>query len=261
MKLKPFVNYQGSKRRIAYEVIDFILENDDGDRPIYDVCCGSGVIGMKLVERGVAPTRLTMIDAGLFGLVFQAIGNGSFDVDEYKALCDALPDDPALERDYLNDLYASYEHDRLLIYYFLLFQAATYRGTPIELVPKSPATFRKFIHHDDRQSFSYGHNYTIVPRPALIIDRMQTAARAMKGITGLRCKADAANYESGSIVYIDPPYQNTAGYLYDFNIYKFVATLPAGCDVYVSEAKPMSTVSWFIANLSGRDEYLSYFRT
>ena len=42
-----------------------------------------------------------------------------------------------------------------------------------------------------------------------------------------------------SIVYIDPPYQNTTPYGYDFDVVDFATNLPNKC--YVSEGKRLSS--------------------
>lgn len=76
--------------------------------------------------------------------------------------------------------------------------------------------------------------------------------------------------EPEATIYIDPPYENTSGYDFNFDVYKQAKRLRQYGDVWVSEYKPLSTLSWLISdkpakgNIAGgaakrRFEWLSYF--
>ena len=70
-----------------------------------------------------------------------------------------------------------------------------------------------------------------------------------KGIKGYNCDAvdmiPIVRDTSDCIVYIDPPYQDTTGYAYDFDYMKFIDEIMkiSSCPIFVSEAKPISIMA------------------
>lgn len=56
--------YQGGKQRIAKDIVDiFFKENGiNEETKFYDLCCGSGAISIELVNRGVNPSNIIMVD-------------------------------------------------------------------------------------------------------------------------------------------------------------------------------------------------------
>ena len=72
--------YQGGKQRYARQIVDHIFEQGtiDTEATFYDVCCGSGAISVELINRGVAPERITMLDISTWGAFWNALGRGEF---------------------------------------------------------------------------------------------------------------------------------------------------------------------------------------
>ena len=82
------ISYQGGKTRIAAAIVDHLPSG----KPFYDLCCGCGAISIELVNRGYDPESITMLDKGPWGLFWEAIGRGSFDLDCFKHYCDDVPE-------------------------------------------------------------------------------------------------------------------------------------------------------------------------
>ncbi|WP_230988293.1 DNA adenine methylase [Bathymodiolus japonicus methanotrophic gill symbiont] len=61
-------SYQGGKQRIAAQVVDHLLEAaPNHNSRFYDLCCGSGAVSIELVNRGVEPSRIWMLDISTWG--------------------------------------------------------------------------------------------------------------------------------------------------------------------------------------------------
>ena len=55
--------YQGGKQRIAKQIVDVLLSLDHNENTVfYDLCCGSGAISIELVNRGIKPSQIVMVD-------------------------------------------------------------------------------------------------------------------------------------------------------------------------------------------------------
>lgn len=64
----PPCSYQGGKQRVSKEIIDYIFETSMiyGNTKFFDLCCGSGVITLELISRGIKPQNITMLDMFLY---------------------------------------------------------------------------------------------------------------------------------------------------------------------------------------------------
>ena len=60
-------SYQGGKQRLAKKIVDIIFEQNEinEDTKFYDLCCGSGAITLELINRGIHPSNITMVDRGV----------------------------------------------------------------------------------------------------------------------------------------------------------------------------------------------------
>ena len=85
-KLVPPCSYQGGKQRLAKQIVDIIFEQNEinEDTKFYDLCCGSGAITLELINRGVNPKNITMVDASMWGKLWVAIANNEFNLDIFK---------------------------------------------------------------------------------------------------------------------------------------------------------------------------------
>ena len=93
-KLIPPCSYQGGKQRLAKQIVDIIFEQNEinDNTKFYDLCCGSGAITLELINRGVNPKNITMVDASMWGKLWEAIANNEFKLDIFKNEIDKLPE-------------------------------------------------------------------------------------------------------------------------------------------------------------------------
>lgn len=68
-KLEIPCSYQGGKQRLAKQIVDiFYKENNiDNNTQFYDICCGSGAVSIELLNRGIKPSNIHMIDKSPWG--------------------------------------------------------------------------------------------------------------------------------------------------------------------------------------------------
>ncbi|MEG2533815.1 MAG: hypothetical protein RSB04_12485, partial [Gordonibacter sp.] len=86
--------YQGGKQRVSAQIVDVLLDSAPGaDSRFYDLCCGSGAVSIELVNRGIDPSRITMLDLSSWGTFWSAIGSGSFKMDAFERILSDLPED------------------------------------------------------------------------------------------------------------------------------------------------------------------------
>lgn len=86
--------YQGGKQRVAAQIADLLLEAaPDKHSRFYDLCCGSAAVSIELINRGVAPSRIFMLDISSWGTFWYAIGSGTFDMKTFDRFLSALPSD------------------------------------------------------------------------------------------------------------------------------------------------------------------------
>jgi len=239
----PPAAYQGGKTRLAAQILDVVKP---GDAPFFDLCCGSGAVSIEAVKRGKSPDTIHMVDAGPWGLFWQAIGNGTFDLDKLEAYCRTVPSEVALIQDHLNEL-ARAPVNEDAVYVFLLLQAGSFGSKAIwfeegrwqnlgfralwrptgEETPQARARTR---HRDDR------YVLPMMPMPTTIFKRTHAIAKAMYGVHGSRQNVlDVLPTVTAGTIYADPPYEDTAGYGYALDVptIRKLARLP----VWVSEGK------------------------
>ena len=104
-RLVPPCSYQGGKVRLAEKIVDIILmENEiDENTKFFDLCCGSGAITLELINRGIHPTNIIMVDIGLYGLFWNTVANEEFELDVFKKELNKLPSIENIQK-YLQNL-------------------------------------------------------------------------------------------------------------------------------------------------------------
>ena len=64
-KLVVPCTYQGGKQRIASQIVDELTKNSTEQTRFFDLCCGSGAISVELINRGILPSNVVMLDVSL----------------------------------------------------------------------------------------------------------------------------------------------------------------------------------------------------
>lgn len=165
MKLHAPTAYKGGKTRMAPAILDQIELKKDSI--FCDLCCGSGAVSMELINRGFPPEQIVMVEQGPFGLFWEMIGKGTFDLDRLYYYIAQIPDDPTKIKDCLKRL-ASSKVNEDVIYIFLILQAGSFGGNLIRIkgtkwvtdgyrgywTPKPCSSSRSFIHPMQPQPFT-----------------------------------------------------------------------------------------------------------
>lgn len=247
-RLTPPCTYQGGKQRISRQVVDHILGESavDSNTRFFDVCCGSGAISIELLNRGVAPDRIVMIDISSWGAVWSAIGAGEFDLGKLKGYLDLVPDDKSTIHAFATELAkepASVDE----IYKYLILQACSFGGKQIW---RDGDVWRNafFRRHwlPTPSSVRRSPANVMQPAPQALYERVARLVDAAAGLHGLRADVSVMldlDYDARSVIYVDPPYSNTTSYGFDFDLGAFVTAVQAKspATIFVSEATPVST--------------------
>ncbi|HLS02859.1 MAG TPA: hypothetical protein VK054_12945, partial [Beutenbergiaceae bacterium] len=211
----------------------------------YDLCCGSGAISIELVNRGINPTQITMVDMSSWGAFWAAIGSGEFNTATFDALVNHVPEDKHHVKFHMQTL-AAQPLDGNEAELYPVLQAASFGG-------------KQIWHNGTRWENAFFRDYwkptptsvrrspanPMQPSPTELRRRVVALATAMKGVRGL--KADVMTMlhtplPADAIVYVDPPYQDTTAYAYAFDVIEFATRFREinHAPLYVSEGKPLS---------------------
>lgn len=269
--------YQGGKQRVAAQIVDVLLEEAPGANPrFYDLCCGSGAVSIELVNRGVDPSRIVMLDISSWGTFWSAIGAGTFDLEVFDRYLTNLPSDKRDFKKYLSALssFPVGEHEAEL---YPVLQACSFGGKQIwrDGHRWANACFRNYWEPTENSVRRSPAN-PMQPSPTELRRRIELLVQGMKGVVCL--KRDIRDIVSqvshnNSIVYIDPPYEGTTGYAYRFEVASFIDALQSKNDapIFVSEGAPLNQdavllkVSGAKGGISGarkgrHEEWLSLFK-
>lgn len=233
--LLPPTSFQGGKQRLNKEIYDFVIENVNiNDNAIYDICCGSGSVGLYFVEQG---HKVNFLDSGLYGLFYEKIGDGSFDLSVLRSEIDKLPNIENIQN-YLKELSNMNVNSNLLVYHYLLLQAGAFGSKQIWVEGDiwKNNTFRSYW-TPTLTSNRKSHVNPMMPMPLTLYSRVEQILHYKDNINGYHTNLFniVSKLKSGDVVYIDPPYLNTTGYKDKFNIYEFIKVLPKGVNLFISE--------------------------
>lgn len=251
-KLVPPCSYQGGKQRLAKKIIDIIFKqnNINDDTKFYDLCCGSGAITLELINRGIHPSNITMVDNSDYGRFWNSIANDEFDINKFEEIIDTVPDKP-YRKQYLLDLSKTFDKENQE-YHYLLLQSGSFGGKALWSEDNA------WKHHGFRDywmptetSIRRSPCNPTQPEPRVMLDRVSNIVDVCGG--NIRCINDdivkfvnTEVFKDNSIVYIDPPYVGTTGYNDDLNVMDVVNAIPTSIPIYVSEYIALSNTYEFI---------------
>lgn len=238
--------YQGGKQRIASQVVDLLLDaQQDDDTVFYDLCCGSGAISIELVNRGVPPSRITMLDISSWGAFWKAIGTGTFEMKRFEHFLAGVPDNKREVKKYMSDL-ASRSLTDGEAELFPILQAASFGGKQIwyDGTKWCNACFRDYWEPTETSVRRSPAN-PIQPSPKELRRRISLLICGMKGASCLRMDVNDfldLSLPENAVVYVDPPYRGTTGYAYGFDVGTFIARFKTKFTVplFVSEGMALS---------------------
>ncbi|MCX8959058.1 hypothetical protein EHW64_03210 [Erwinia psidii] len=238
--------YQGGKQRVAAQIVDHLLEVAPGpDARFYDLCCGSGAVSIELVNRGVEPSRIWMLDISPWGAFWSAIGSGTFNMAVFDRILSGLPDDKRDIKAHMSTLSALPVGDHEVELYPVL-QACSFGGKQIWRKGErwANACFRDYW-EPTATSIRRSPANPMQPSPNELRRRIGVLVDGMKGVTGFNkdiMSLLSSPLPGNAVVYVDPPYQSTTGYAFGFDIKSFtdrfrkVNQIP----LFISEGVPLN---------------------
>lgn len=245
--LLPPCSYQGGKQRVAKEIVDYIYKTTPiyPDTIFYDLCCGSGVITLELINRGVKPEQIIMLDISSWGEFWKRIGEGTFDIQQFYKYSKAVPRDKSLVQDFMKAL-SKTNADEDECYKYILLQASAFGGKQIwnENGVWKNTTFRNYWKPTETSNRRSPVN-PIMPMIDEIETRVSKLISACKGITCYKTNIyEILNkiVEENTVIYIDPPYKNVTKYGFDFVLQEFLSKLfdKTMSPIFVSERECLS---------------------
>ena len=257
IKLVPPCSYQGGKQRLAKKIVDIIFEQNEinEDTKFYDLCCGSGAITLELINRGIHPSNITMVDSGVYGTFWNSVANDEFDMNIFKQEIDKLPSVDKIQS-YLQILSNLIVNKDLLEYHYLLLQSGSFCSKQIwvENDKWKNNSFRSYWTPTETSNRRSPVN-PMMPMPNTLFDRVKNIVDYMAGsinAINLDISKIEWHFDKNSIVYIDPPYKNTTGYGFNFDYEEFIINNRAYVNIYVSEGYKMDNVEDAILLSKGR---------
>ncbi len=239
-------SYQGGKQRVAAQIVDVLLEAaPKSNSRFYDLCCGSGAVSIELVNRGVDPSRIWMLDISSWGTFWSAISSGTFNMNIFDQFLSKLPDDKREFKTYMSSLSAHrvVNHEAEL---YPLLQACSFGGKQIWRKGDSwaNACFRDYWEPTEN-SIRRSPANPMQPSPVELRRRIDALVNGMKGVTCLKTDIMTIldkRLPSNAVVYVDPPYQSTTGYAFNFDVISFAKRFKEinQTQLFISEGMPLN---------------------
>ena len=242
-------SYQGGKQRIAAQIVDHLIDAaPNSSSHFYDLCCGSGAVSIDLVNRGIEPSRITMLDISSWGGFWSAIGAGTFNMDVFDQFLSQLPTDKSDFKTHLSSIstLSMCDHEAEL---YPLLQACSFGGKQIWRKGErwANAYFRDYW-EPTATSIRRSPANPMQPSPIELRRRIDSLVNGMKGVACLNMDIMAILNQplpNNAVVYVDPPYQSTTGYAFDFDITSFINRFLKvnNNPLFISEGVPLNSES------------------
>lgn len=237
-KLVPPCSYQGGKQRLAKQIVDIILEQNNITEytKFYDLCCGCGAITLELINRGIHPTNITMVDKGLFGKFWNSIANNEFNLDVFQQEIKKIPEKEYI-KNYLQNLSNKKVDFELLEYHYLLLQSGSFGSKQIYIEEDKwkNNSFRNYWLPTENSNRRSPVN-PMMPMPDTLFNRVKNIVDNLSGIiNAIYSDVKDIEIKENAIIYIDPPYKNTESYNDDFDYENFIYNNKKNNIIYLSE--------------------------
>jgi len=238
--------YQGGKQRVAAQIVDLLLKVAPGPRSrFYDLCCGSAAVSIELVNRGVDPSRIWMLDISSWGVFWSAIGSGTFNMRAFDQYLSELPSGKRDLKAHMSALSAIPVGDHEAELYPLL-QACSFGGKQIWRNGErwANACFRDYW-EPTATSIRRSPANPMQPSPTELRRRINALVRGMRGVKCFNTDIMAILSDpcpDNSVVYLDPPYQDVTGYAFCFDVRSFISRFRevSEAPLFVSEGLPLN---------------------
>lgn len=239
-------SYQGGKQRIASQIVDYLLDAaPSSDSRFYDLCCGSGAVSIELVNRGVDPSQIWMLDISTWGAFWAAIGSGSFDMDRFDRFLSALPENKRDHKPHMLKLSVAPLKGSEVELYPLL-QASSFGGKQISRngTAWSNACFRDYW-EPTATSVRRSPANPMQPGSTELRRRIDALVNNMKGVNVIHMDIMTilkAPVPRDAVVYVDPPYKSTTKYAFNFDLSSFIRQFRQTnqAPLFISEGVPLN---------------------
>ncbi len=239
--------YQGGKQRVAAQIADNLINAASGpNTKFYDLCCGSAAVSIELVNRGIDPSRIHLLDISSWGSFWEAIGSSTFSMDVFDRFLSALPSDKRALKAYVSALSKRPIGDNEAELYPIL-QACSFGGKQIWRSGDrwANAFFRDYW-EPTATSIRRSPANPMQPSSIELRRRVHALVGGMKGVTCFHADIDTIlshPLPASSVVYVDPPYRNTTGYAYSFDVSSFIRRFQELNDapLFISEGVPLNS--------------------
>ena len=232
---------------MSKEIVDYIFDTVmiNNDTKLFDLCCGSGVITLELISRGIRPGNITMLDISSWGGFWKEIGNGTFSYEKFLEYANKVPRDKAKIQKHIKSL-ATENADIDECYKYILLQSSSFGGKQIwnENGVWKNTSFRDYWQPTATSKRKSPVN-PMQPMIDVLCERVKIIAEKCVGVTCLH--TDIWNVldiipQENCVIYIDPPYSNTTKYGFDFNLNEFLSELfdKTLSPIFVSEKEKIS---------------------
>ncbi|MDK7181343.1 hypothetical protein QP446_11340 [Corynebacterium riegelii] len=258
-KLRVPCTYQGGKQRLAPQITEILLRSTSSpDFRFYDLCCGSGAISIELINRGVPPERITMLDQSSWGSFWNAIGTGTFEMSVFEEHLAQVPTDKSLVKTHMEKL-AKQDPEANEAEIYPILQSSSFGGKQLwwDGNKWQNAFFRDYW-QPTPTSVRRSPANPMQPRPEELHRRIELIHRRMSGVKAIRSDISEllnSSIPDNAVIYIDPPYLGTTNYGFDFEISAFVAKLKTQTQaaIFVSEGSALGphAVEIFPAGANG----------
>ena len=245
VKLKAPMSYQGGKQRVADKITELMkLTKDDS---FVDLCCGSGAVSVAAINRGVLPSNVSMVDASDWGVFWNMVGLGVFDLGLFEEKIQSIPQDRDLIKGYLEGISKKRIDNGLsYIYDWVTLQAGSFGGKHIwtEDGLYKNASFRSYWKPTLTSSRRSPVN-PMMPMPETLFNQVRVVTKGMVGVKAECEMVECFDWDAYSrnaktnrvVVYIDPPYENTTGYGFDIDYSEWLSNnkIPKHYEVWISD--------------------------
>lgn len=263
--MKAPLSYQGGKQRVAEKLVN-IIKGDINNTNYVDLCCGSGAISVELINQGVHPENILMVDQSDWGEFWAQVSNSTFDKDLFEHIIEDIPKDPRNIQDYLklrSKEQWDYESEYIdIIPLWLCLQAGSFGGKHIwtDKGCFKNASFRSYWMPTETSSRRSPVN-PMMPMPTTLKKQVLDAVDNMQAVKAMQMDVvdiDWDYYDSGIrtrdnvVIFIDPPYDNTTGYGFDLDYVAWYRNLqlPPNYQLWITDYKEHGKESYSLNKTS-----------
>lgn len=264
MQLISPCTYQGGKQRLAAQIVSHLLSLPiTEETQFYDLCCGSGAVTLALIQQGIHPKNIHMVDSGGFGWFWETLAHGSFDIKIFKEELDKLPSIDKIQK-YLQELSLQPIHKTLGVYHYLMLQAGAFGGKQIGIKNSywTNTSFRNYWLPTPTSNRRSPVN-PMMPLPTTLYERVDRLVHFFedKQLHAYYMSIDTfiteIGFKTDCIIYMDPPYQNTTRYENKVDYIAFLNTYRNQYPIFISEGIPLADMESYLLSTSRKKGNIS----